>query len=195
MINIGILAIQGAFIEHKNVLETIENINIFLIKTKNDIQNIDGLIIPGGESTVMKKFILQWDLYETLNKFINIDKKPVFGTCAGSILLSNKVKTNNVIENGLFQSVNIEILRNGYGRQNASYIEKINIEKIGVIDAIYIRAPIIKNLDNNCKILAYDKYNNPTLLKYHNILLCTFHPELTMNLIHKYFITNYFFFF
>ena len=191
MINIGILAIQGAFIEHKNVLETIENINIFLIKTKYDIKNIDALIIPGGESSVMKKFILEWDLYETLNKFINIDKKPVFGTCAGSILLSNKVNTNNVIENGLFQSVNIEILRNGYGRQNASYIEKINIEKIGVIDAIYIRAPIIKNLDNNCKILAYDKYNNPTLICYNNILLCTFHPELSNNLIHKYFITKY----
>lgn len=189
---IGILAIQGAFLEHKNILNTFKNIDIILIKTKKEIDNIDALIIPGGESSVMKKFIIDWDLYDNLNQFINIDKKPVFGTCAGSILLSNIIKTNNNIENGLFKSIDIKILRNGYGRQNASYSEEIIVKDIGKLNAIYIRAPIIYEYDKNiCNVLSFDKYNNPTLIEKNNILICTFHPELSNNLIHKYFINKF----
>ncbi len=187
MKNIGILAIQGAFIEHKNVLDSFNNVNTILIKMKKDIENLDGLIIPGGESSVMRKFIKDWDLYDSLYKYIFIDKLPVFGTCAGCILLSKIVITNDIEEEGLFPILDIKVKRNGYGKQISSFIENIKIENIGSLDTIYIRAPIIVSYNKKYNIIS--KYNDmPTLLKHNNILVCTYHPELSTDLIHKYFL-------
>lgn len=183
---IGILSIQGAFIEHKTILDSM-NINTKLVKTKDDF-DIDGLIIPGGESSVMKKFILEWNLYDILYEYIFILKKPIFGTCAGCILLSKIVINRGIKESGLFPILDIVVERNSYGTQQNSFIETTDIRDIGQFDCIFIRAPKILN-SFNCHI--YAKVNNhPIMLIDNNILACTFHPELINNSIHDFFIKN-----
>lgn len=179
---IGILALQGAFIEHKNVLKRL-NIESIYVKNKFDFDKISALIIPGGESTVMIKLLKSNNLINRLKKFIHIEKKPVMGVCAGIIILANKEI------NGL----NIDVERNFYGSQLDSFIDK-NIfrekEKEKEIDAIYIRAPKIMSLNSDkVNILSENSLNEITGVQEGNILGFTFHPELTNDLtIHKYFL-------
>ena len=184
---IGILGFQGAFIEHKNILDKI-NIQNLIVKTEDDLNKIDALIIPGGESSVMIKFINNQNLLIPLKKFILEDKKFVMGTCAGAIILSKFVINNNELTSGIIPAVDLVIERNSYGSQFDSFIKNINLKSIGNFNCIFIRAPkIISINDDNLEILGYDN-NNPIIIKKHNILLCTFHPELEDTTIHKYFI-------
>ena len=113
-------------------------------------------------------------LIDELHKFIHIDKKPVMGTCAGAIIISNLLSINTII-----------IERNSYGRQINSFMEIIDLKHIGAFNCIFIRAPKIIRISKG-EVLGYYK-KDPILIHIDNILLCTFHPELENNKIHKYF--------
>lgn len=190
-IKVGVLALQGAFREHiemvKKCREEVEE-----IKLPEQLEKIDGIIIPGGESTTMEKLLSGYGFKEHLDKFRR-DGKPIFGTCAGLILIAKKV----IGEKSGLGYINIDVERNAYGRQIDSFEEFINLdgEIIGKPDiyknkfkAVFIRAPKIKKIGKSVKVLS--RLNgNVILAREENILVSTFHPELTEDSrIHKYFI-------
>lgn len=185
---IGVLAIQGAFIEHKNCLEKLK-IDTVLVKYKKQLDEIDGLIIPGGESTAIS-IIANWK--DEIQKFI-AKNKPIWGTCAGIILLANEVLDNKKFNNKIWGGLNCSVKRNFYGSQLMSFTTDLEypkeFNKNGSFSAIFIRAPSIINAGKNTKILL--KYNNDIIAIQQNKLLgTTFHPELTDNLSwHQYFIS------
>tara|TARA_B110000879_G_C11025272_1_gene452594 strand:+ start:258 stop:809 length:552 start_codon:yes stop_codon:yes gene_type:complete len=173
---IGILAFQGAFFEHKKILDKL-NLNSIIVKNVKDLEKVNSLIIPGGESSTMKKFINE-EMKKELFKFINIDKKLTIGTCAGIIILANYIKNESKIIGGL----DIEICRNYYGSQNDSFIKKTyNVKTSDKRDQIYIRAPKIINVGKNVEVLH--KYDDIiTGVKSNNIIGVTFHPEIINDL-------------
>lgn len=171
---IGILGFQGSFWEHKSMLDKL-NIKNIIVKEKKDLLKINGLIIPGGESTCIRKFINE-EMKEGLNTFINIEKKPTLGTCAGIIVLSNIIENE---KDKIIGGLDIKINRNYYGSQNQSFIKEtdfvpLNIKK----QQLYIRAPFITNIGENVEVIA--KYNDHiTGVKQNNIIGLTYHPELS----------------
>lgn len=181
--NIGILALQGAFIEHKHKLDQLD-VNSFYIRNKHDLEKQkDGLIMPGGESTAMYKLLVELELYDELKKQI-ASGLPTFGTCAGLILLAKKISSQ---EQGFLQIMDITVTRNGYGRQLSSFIthDLFNQKKIPMT---FIRAPYIETVSKDVEILSIvnDKI---VAARQDHILGTAFHPELTNDLtVHKYFI-------
>lgn len=181
---IGVLALQGAFIEHINKLNEL-GVSTFEIRGLKDIKdNFDGLILPGGESTVQIKLLNELKLFEPLKE--KIDKGlPVMGTCAGAILLARDVENSKLKG---FQTLPVNIIRNAYGRQLGSFISRENIKGIGDFDMSFIRAPYINNVSDGVEVLSRVD-GKIVAVKYKRQLALTFHPELTNNLsIHKYFI-------
>ena len=146
--NIGILALQGAFKEHKDILDKLEA-DSYEIRKKSDLKKRpDGLIIPGGESTVIGKLLNDLDMMEELKAMIE-NGIPVFGTCAGLILLAKKIENDKRIHLGC---MNIEVQRNAYGRQLGSFVTEEEFQGIGKIPMVFIRAPYIKSIGNNVKM-------------------------------------------
>lgn len=183
---IGILSLQGSYINHINILKEI-NIDTKEVRYAEDFDLIDGLIIPGGESTAISNLIEEQGLFDTINEFITT--KPVYGTCAGLILLSSIITNNKTKKIKSFKILDMKIERNGWGRQINSFIEKIEINSFKKkFKAIFIRAPKIKSLNKNIEVLS--KFSNtPIMIKKGHILGTTFHPELTKDTrIHEYFI-------
>jgi pyridoxal 5'-phosphate synthase pdxT subunit len=183
--NIGVLALQGAFIEHIAVLRSL-NVDTTPIRLPEQLGSIDALVIPGGESTTISKLLLDYKLFEPIKMLVKNDF-PVFGTCAGMVLLSGVARNNSVSTLGL---VDIEIDRNAYGRQVDSFVADLQIPAIGKepFRGIFIRAPIIHSVGNNVKILCSYR-SQPVAVCQNKILACSFHPELSGdNRIHKYFI-------
>lgn len=184
---IGILALQGAFIEHKHILDKLHIKNIF-IKKSEQIQLCDGIIIPGGESTSMS--IIDTDVFKEMKIFIE-KGKPVWGTCAGLILLSNNIEGKIEGQKNI-GGLDIIIERNFFGSQQQSFIENLPYPKEfckeGTYPAIFIRAPVIKEVYNDIQILATYK-NNIVAVQQNNILGTSFHPELSNDYSwHEYFI-------
>ena len=181
---IGILAVQGAFIEHKNILDKL-GIESFEIRQKQDIiKSMDGIILPGGESTAMGKLLHDLDLFEPIKQLIN-NGLPVFGTCAGLLLLAHKISNDDRI---YFASMPITARRNAYGRQLGSFNINARFDSIGEIPMVFIRAPYIESVYDGAEILA--KVDEKIVAaKYKNQLVTAFHPELTDNTaVHEYFI-------
>lgn len=184
MINIGILALQGAFIEHKITLDKL-GVNSFEIRKLEDLNKpLDGLILPGGESTVIGKLLKDTNMYEPIKKLI-AGGLPVFGTCAGMILLANTIKDDTTTHLATFP---ICVKRNAYGRQLGSFHTN-DLFNNTVIPMTYIRAPYIsKVLDCDVEILSITN-GNTTAARYKNQLVTAFHPELDDSiLVHKYFL-------
>jgi len=183
-INIGVLALQGAFREHINSLKKC-GVNAQEIKYPNQLKNIDGLIIPGGESTTISKLINKYDFKTYLDEYYH-SGKAIYGTCAGLILVAKKIKNEDF---GLGY-IDVEVERNSYGRQIDSFEEyvwlKFDNEK--KFKAIFIRAPRIISAGPEVEILS--KINNDIILaRQKNTLVSTFHPELGDDLrIHEYFL-------
>jgi 5'-phosphate synthase pdxT subunit len=171
---IGVLAIQGDFAAHKRALSRI-GVDAAEVRRRTDFDGIDGLIMPGGESTTMLKFILEEDLGSTIESFAR-SGKPIFGTCAGAILLAREVKNPRQPSLAL---IDITVERNAYGRQVDSFIgaAEISIEG-GPLEAVFIRAPKIIGAGPGVKTLA-TLGGEPVLVREGNILAATFHPELT----------------
>jgi len=170
---VGVLALQGDFEAHQKALanagaEAVE------IRTAEELQQVDGLVIPGGESSTMLKLLDVTGLTEPLRKFAAT--KPVFGTCAGAILLAKQV-TKPVQES--LGIMDIEVQRNAYGRQLDSRIVHIQPElEGGDLEAVFIRPPIIRHVGKGAKVLA--SYNgDPVLVEQGRHLVATFHPELS----------------
>ena len=184
---IGILALQGAFLEHKVILEKL-GVNTILLKKEEDIERCDGIIIPGGESTAMS--IIENNIFSKLRECIN-KGYPVWGTCAGLVLLADEI--NGKIDNQKnIGGLGIKIERNYFGSQMNSFIEEIeypeDFKMEGKFRAVFIRAPVILDVNTNTKILL--KYKDIIVgVRKENLLGTSFHPELTNDYSwHKYFI-------
>ncbi len=181
---IGVLAVQGAFAEHRQILEEL-GAETFEIRQLRDLeQHFDGLVLPGGESTVQGKLLHDLGLFEPLK---NLIKKglPTFGTCAGLILLANKLSNDS---HTYFGTLPATVERNAYGRQLGSFYVEENFEGIGKIPMTFIRAPLIQKVAEGVQILATVN-DQIVAVRYKNQLAISFHPELNEDLrVHKYFL-------
>lgn len=186
---IGVLALQGAFAEHRKMLKKL-GIESFEIRKKSDLSNavndndIDGLIIPGGESTVIGKLLYDLDLFDDIKKII-LEGLPVFGTCAGLILLAREIENDSRTYLG---AMDIKVRRNAYGRQLGSFFTESEFKGIGVIPMTFIRAPYISSVGKNVEVLS-EVDGNVVAARENNILVTSYHPELNDNLkVHKFFV-------
>ena len=186
---IGVLALQGAFAEHIKMLEKL-GIESFEIRKKSDLSNavnnndVDGLIIPGGESTVIGKLLYDLDLFDDIKKLI-LKGLPVFGTCAGLILLAKEIENDNRTYLG---AMDIKVRRNAYGRQLGSFFTESEFKGLGVIPMTFIRAPYISSVGKKVEMLS-EVDGNVVAAKENNILVTSYHPELNDNLkVHEFFI-------
>lgn len=190
MINVGVLGLQGSYAEHINILSKFKDVTVTLVKTKDDVDKVDGLIIPGGESTTLGKLLIDFDLKDKLIKRIE-KKMPVWGTCAGMILLAKNICDYHKNHLGV---MNIHVRRNAYGSQLQSFSTNLNIEHISSkpFKAVFIRAPWIEEVGENVQVL-HRLNDRIVAAKQENMLVTSFHPELTDNLdFHKYFLDKYF---
>ena len=180
---IAILALQGAFMEHEQMLERL-GVSFFEVRQRKDIeQAFDGLIIPGGESTVQGKLLRELDLFESLKMKIAYGV-PVFGTCAGLLLLAKEIKNDDRLH---FAVMNITAIRNAYGRQLGSFYTESELKGIGKIPMTFIRAPYIEAVYANTEVLATVN-GKIVAARENNILVTAFHPELNRDLsVHRYF--------
>lgn len=179
--NIGILALQGAYSAHASVLSRL-NIDSLLVRNSKELAYTDGLIIPGGESSVFIKLLQESTLWDELIQY----KKPLFGTCAGAILLAKNVLSPS---QATLNRIDITIKRNAYGRQLASQVKKGScLLSQKETEMVFIRAPKITAIEANVKILAKCS-NQPVAIQQANCMAATFHPELSKdNILHAYFI-------
>jgi pyridoxal 5'-phosphate synthase pdxT subunit len=180
----GILALQGDFEAHRKAIERSGG-HAIEVRTVADLDRCHGLIIPGGESTTMLKLLDEEGLTEPLKRFS--EHMPVYGSCAGAILLAREVTHPAQPSLGL---MDLTVERNAYGRQIDSRIASIPMPEGGDLEVVFIRAPIIRRLGPGSTVLA--QYNgNPVWVEQGRIMVTTFHPELTEDLrVHKRFLES-----
>ncbi len=183
---IGVLASQGAFAEHILALHKLD-IEAVPIRLPGELKGVDGLIIPGGESTTISKLM---DAYELLQRIASLASRgvPIFGTCAGMILMAKQISGNNTAPLGL---MDITVKRNAFGRQVDSFETELKIPALGKapFPAVFIRAPIIESYAKGVEVLASLKDNTVVAVKQGKLLATAFHPELTDDLrFHQYFL-------
>ena len=191
---IGVIGIQGAISEHVNIMQKTLKANdifgeVFVVKDHEDLNKIDALILPGGESTTISKILTKSGLHDAIANKINDNNLPVMGTCAGCVLLASKIVDNKNIDLRLFNAIDMQVERNAFGRQKESFEKDIGIEVFSKpYNAVFIRAPVIKKVWGNTKILS--KINKEIVMaRQDNVLALSFHPELTDDFrIHKYFL-------
>src|SRR3984957_9741944 len=184
MTKIGIVAIQGDYDAHSQVLERLGVPHTF-VRTPGDLAGISGIILPGGESTTHLKVIKEEGLFAALKEFAE-EGGAFFGTCAGAILLARDVRGPAQDSLAL---LDVTILRNGYGRQLASDVRS-NPTKLRNrdVEMVFIRAPIIESVGDGVEVLAEDA-GHPVLVQQGRILASTFHPELTSDTtVHEHFV-------
>jgi pyridoxal 5'-phosphate synthase pdxT subunit len=184
MVRIGILAVQGAFIEHQKMLNKL-GVSSFEIRQIKDIQlPFDGLILPGGESTAMRRLLDDLHLFEPLKRMIE-DGLPVLGTCAGLILLADTIEDTNQAH---FRTLDVAVKRNAYGRQLGSFRtqQKFNGKDI---EMVFIRAPYVSVYGPSVEVLA-EVNNHVVAVRQGNQIGVAFHPELTNDAsVHELFLT------
>ena len=181
---IAVLALQGAFIEHEQMLSKL-GVSTVEIRQKRDLEcNYDGLIIPGGESTVQGKLMRELDLFDTIKEQIE-GGLPVFGTCAGLLLLAKTIEND---DRRHFATMDITAVRNAYGRQLGSFYTEAEFKGIGKIPMTFIRAPYIGSVEDDAEILATVD-GKIVAARQKNQLVTAFHPELNEDLsVHRYFL-------
>jgi len=183
---IGVLASQGAFIEHIAALSQLK-VEALPVRLAPQLNGLDGLIIPGGESTAISKLMLGSNLAEEIKRLAQ-NGTPVFGTCAGMILLSTKNSDQDVAPLGL---MDIVVKRNAFGRQVDSFETELSIPVLGgkPFPAVFIRAPLIERANSNVEILAQLADGTVVAARQGKLLVSAFHPELTDDLrFHQYFL-------
>jgi 5'-phosphate synthase pdxT subunit len=183
---VGVLALQGDFAEH---LKTLAHLGVpaFEVRSQADLENADALIIPGGESTAIIKLIDRFQLRDDLTKRI-ADGMPVFGTCAGAIVLADEVSDGEPP----LAVLDLTVRRNAYGRQNESF--EADIDLIGIdgdrFHAVFIRAPVFEGTGEGAEVLG-TWADQPVLIHSGRVLVSAFHPELTNDTrIHDYFLKS-----
>lgn len=184
---IGILALQGAFVEHEKVLTKL-GIESVELRNLEDFQqyrsSLSGLILPGGESTTMGKLLRDQDMLLPIREAIQ-SGLPVFGTCAGLILLAKQITSQ---EKSHLATMDIVVERNAYGRQLGSFYTEADCKGVGKIPMTFIRGPIISSVGEDVEVLAIVN-NQIVAAQEKNMLVTSFHPELTDDIrLHQYFI-------
>jgi 5'-phosphate synthase pdxT subunit len=181
---IGILAVQGDFEAHAATLARIGVDSVF-VRTPSDMQGVDAVVLPGGESTTQWKFLVEEGLDKSLAEHA-AKGGAIFGTCAGAILLARDVHNPKQESLGL---ADISVIRNGYGRQLASEVRHGATEiSSEAIEMVFIRAPIIERVGPDTQVLAKSE-GQPVLIRQKQILIATFHPELSNDTtVHQYFV-------
>ena len=175
-LRIGVLALQGVFAAHLDVLTSL-GVDGRPVRLPVDLEGLDGLILPGGESTTMSNLLHSFDLLEPLRDFISAGH-PVFGTCAGMILLSDRILDGRPDQIAL-SSIDIVVRRNGYGRQVESFETDIVVDGLdSPFHAVFIRAPRIEEVGPNVDVLARHE-DVPVLVRRGPVMAASFHPELT----------------
>jgi len=182
---IGVLALQGAFIEHEKKIKQC-GAQSRQVRTVEDLQDVEGLIIPGGESTAIGKLMVEHGLDKAIKKKYE-QGMSIWGTCAGMILLAAGIKNMHQFSLGL---MDISVVRNGFGRQVNSFETELEIKGIGRKTGVFIRAPYIDRAGQEVEVMA--EYNNHIVMARQGdkLLATAFHPELTDDLsIHEYFLS------
>ena len=182
---IAILAVQGAFREHAQMLDRLGVPSVELRKKEDLAQAYDGLILPGGESTVQGKMLRELDMFETVKKQIQMGM-PVLATCAGMILLAEEIDGE---EKAYLQTIPMVVKRNTYGRQLGSFCIENDFKGIGTVPMTFIRAPYVSAIGEDVEILAKEN-GHIAAVRYGRQLALAFHPELCQNpAIHKLFLS------
>ncbi len=170
---VAVLAVQGAFAEHEKMLEGL-GVDYIELRRKSDLgKNYDGLILPGGESTVQGKLLKELDMFDTIKKQIT-NGLPVLATCAGLILLSENISND---EKRYFCTLPVTVKRNAYGRQLGSFYTEQEIAGIGIFPMEFIRAPYIEDTQPHVDVLSVVD-GKTVAVKYKKQLAMAFHPEL-----------------
>jgi pyridoxal 5'-phosphate synthase pdxT subunit len=177
---VGVLALQGAFSEHMNMLKKLGAIGIE-VRTPEDLSNLDALILPGGESTTMALIAHRNGMIGPLKEFVQ-KGKPVWGTCAGMILLSNHADNTKKDGQELIGGLDIDVLRNAFGHQVDSFVQPLQISSMDEpFLGVFIRAPVIERVGPDVKVLCRIPERNDVIVacRQGHILATAFHPELT----------------
>ena len=183
---VGVLALQGAFREHVAAVASL-GATPREVRQLKDIEGIDALIIPGGESTTIGKLLNEWNMLEPLRQRI-LDGMPVYGSCAGLILLCRDIENSDQPRLGVLDAT---VRRNAFGRQVDSFETNLSIPEIGAdpLPAVFIRAPVITGVGAGVKVLA-EVDGQAVAVRQNNILATSFHPELTPDTrMHSYFLS------
>jgi 5'-phosphate synthase pdxT subunit len=186
---IGILALQGAFIEHEKMLKNL-GVETQQVRLSQHLNDLDGLIIPGGESTTITKLAIDFGLFDDLKAFAS--EHPVWGTCAGAILLAKDDQSNPP----RLDVMDIQIVRNAFGRQVDSFEADLQVPSLAHLNgsnptypAVFIRAPIINTVGKKVEILARLGFDKIVAARQGHLLATVFHPELTNDdRFHRYFL-------
>jgi len=187
---VGVLALQGDFIEHKHILENLD-VEVIEVRLPQHLIHLDGLIIPGGESTTIGKLAVEYGLMDPLKQFGK--DKAIWGTCAGAIFLSKDVHRKQP----LLGLMDITIERNAFGRQVASFETDLEVPALEVVSpggglyhAVFIRAPLIKSVQKEARVLATLPDRSIVAAQQRKLLVTSFHPELTSDdRFHQYFLS------
>jgi 5'-phosphate synthase pdxT subunit len=182
---VGVLAMQGAIEEHETVMHQM-GVETIRVKNPEQLEQISGLLMPGGESTAMIRLLKFMDMIEPMRYWIRERKLPVLATCAGMILLSSGI--DNYPAQPTLDILEATVKRNAFGRQIDSFEEPFSIKGFDEdFNAVFIRAPIITSMNSEIEILARHK-EQIVMVRQDNILACSFHPELTEDFrVHKLF--------
>ena len=188
-LKVGVLALQGSFEEHLNMLESL-GVEAVEIRLPEQLEDLDGLILPGGESTTIGKLAVEYGLMDPLRAFGK--EKTIWGTCAGAILLSKDAHRSQP----LLELMDITVDRNAYGRQIASFETELDIPVLKTVsdnsapfNGVFIRAPLISSVGEGAEILASLPDGRVVAAQQSHLLATAFHPELTNDdRVHKYFL-------
>jgi len=185
--SIGVLALQGAFARHVEALTDL-GVEAFEVRNRSQLDRCDAIVLPGGESTTMSKLLDTFDLAEPLAKMV-ADGLPTFGTCAGMILLASTISDGRPDQHS-FGAIDIDVRRNGYGRQIDSFETDLVVAELGSepFTAVFIRAPVVEAYRDPVEVLATVD-GDPVLCRQASVLVASFHPELTDDRrLHRYFV-------
>lgn len=179
---VGVLALQGDVREHLELLRPF--VAAVPVRTVDELECVDALVLPGGESTTIAGLLDRSGLLDVISERLE-SGMPTFGTCAGAILLATNIFGGDVPH---LAAIDIDIERNAYGRQVDSFVSDVDVDGVGTLSAVFIRAPVISRTGTDVKTLASAK-GSPVVAQQERVLVCTFHPELAgHDELHRYFV-------
>ena len=184
-VQVGVLALQGAFAAHSDCLRSI-GVQSIEVRTPEQLSSVDALLMPGGESSTMSQLLESSGLFDPIAQRIT-DGMPVFGTCAGMILLASEILDGRSDQRS-FSAIDISVRRNAFGRQVDSFEATIN-SSVGDFHGVFIRAPRIERVGDQVEVLGSIN-DEPVLVRQGNVLAASFHPELSNDArLHEYFVS------